>query len=101
MTNIDGPEQEFTGQTGPQVEGEPFQIGATIVRVRASENSALTRTNNPLNDNNWTVWRKQFTLMLKICGVDEYVQGLVSRPNPNVDSQGAKHGPSTIPMQRC
>lgn len=55
MTNIDGPEQEFTGQTGPQVEGEPFQIGATIVRVRASENSALTRTNNPLNDNNWTV----------------------------------------------
>lgn len=28
--------------------------------------------------------------MLKICGVDEYVQGLVSRPNPNVDSQGAK-----------
>jgi len=71
---IDGPEQEFTGQTGPQVEGEPSKIGATIVRVRASENSALTRTNNPLNDNNWTVWRKQITLMLEMCGVDEYVQ---------------------------
>ena len=28
--------------------------------------------------------------MFKICGVDEYVQGLVCRPNPNVDSQGAK-----------
>lgn len=87
---IDELEHDPAVQRSPRVEGELPQIRATIVRVRASENSAITRTNNPLNETNWTVWRKKITYMLEMCGVDEYVRGVVKQPNRDIDLEGAR-----------
>ena len=62
-----------------------------IQRVRANENQAITRTEDRLDDTNWTVWRHRLTLMLQICGVQGYVTGAVKRPDPVQDPEGANN----------
>ena len=63
----------------------------SILRVRASENQAITRTEDRLDDTNWTVWRHRLTLMLQICGVQGYVTGTVECPDPGQDPEGASN----------
>jgi gag-polypeptide of LTR copia-type len=68
--------------------GQPSTT-TTIQRVCASENSAITRTEDRLNEENWMVWRHRLTLMLQICGVQDYVTGGVHRPDIDQDPNGA------------
>ena len=64
-------------------------INPTIRRVRATENQAITRTDDRLDETNWTVWRHRLMLMLQICGVQGYTTGIVKRPDPAQDPEGA------------
>ena len=63
----------------------------TIRRVRANENQAITRTDDRLDETNWTVWRHRLTLMLQICGVQGYVSGAVQRPDITKALEGASN----------
>ncbi len=92
MTQTNNPQavqQGSTAPTGPQNEGEPPHIEVSVARVRANENSAITRLNDPLNESNWTTWRGKMNLMLKLCGVDPYVQGKVKCPEETIDPESA------------
>jgi hypothetical protein len=64
---------------------------ASINRVHADENSAITRTRDPLDDTNWFIWRDRMTFMLKMCGVDDHVKGRVDCPDPHTDPAGAEN----------
>ena len=87
---IDKLEHDLPEPHSPPVRGEPLQSRATIVKVPAKENSAITRTNNPLDDTNWTVWRKRITYVFEMCSVDGYVRGIVKQPNRDIDPEGSK-----------
>ena len=63
----------------------------TIRRVRASENQAITRTEDRLDETNWTIWLHRLTLMLQMCGVQDYVTGSVERPDQVQDPEGASN----------
>ena len=85
--------QQQHPQQAPVADNNPnLNIGApSIQRVRASENQAITRTDDRLDDTNWTVWRHRLTLMLQICGVQGYALGTVQRPDPSQDPEGANN----------
>ena len=61
----------------------------TIKCVRPNENSAITRTQDSLNDENWTVWQQRLLLMLQICGVQNYITRGTPRPDVGLDPEGA------------
>ena len=63
----------------------------SILRVPTNENQAITRTEDCLDDTNWTVWRHRFTLMLQTCGVQGYVTGTTVHPDPSQDPKGASN----------
>jgi hypothetical protein len=74
------------------VEDDHQRTGAAkpaVQKVRANENQAITRTQDPLDETNWTVWRHRLTLMLQMCGVQGIVDGTVQRPDPAQDPEGA------------
>ena len=62
---------------------------AGIGRVRVSENSAITVIREPLDESNWHVWRHRMSLALHLCGLDAYVMGQTTRPNPEEDPVGS------------
>jgi len=66
--------------------------------VRANENQAITRTDNCLDDTNWTVLAPLLMLMLQICGVQGYALSAVQCPDPSQDPEGANNGTLTTPM---
>ena len=68
---------------------ETTKTPATITRVRANENQAITRAQDSLDETNWAIWRHRLELMLQICGVLGYVHGTVPRPDPSQDPEGA------------
>lgn len=61
----------------------------SIARVEAKENSFITQLSDPLDDTNWSVWSMDVTLTLEMCGVEEYAQGRVERPDKHADPIGA------------
>ena len=75
---------------GPNIGKQAIGVKPTQ-RVRASENPAITHTDNRLDDTNWTVWCHRLTLMLQICGVQDYVLGTVQHPDPSLDPDGASN----------
>src|SRR5271155_1114503 len=87
--------------TGQQPHSQQTQVAAnnsdsnidtpSIQRVRTSENQAITRTDDRLDDTNWNVWRHRLTLMLQICGVQGYALGTISRPDPSHDPEVANN----------
>ena len=44
-----------------------------------------------LSSTNWIVWCKWMIIMVELCKVYEYTQGLVEKPNSLMDPQGAKN----------
>ena len=74
-------EQDSARSGSPMVQRVSPQNEVTIDRVPANQNMATTRTNDPLNDTNWTNWHKKICCMLENCDVDMYVRGKVPWPN--------------------
>jgi hypothetical protein len=65
----------------------------SIVAVRGMENAAIIRLSGDdlLNSTNWIVWRERMYIMLQLCEVYDYTQGLIEKPNSLLDSQGARN----------
>ena len=63
----------------------------SVQRVKATKNQAITRTDDCLDETNWTVWRHRLMLMLQICGVKGYVNGTVKCPDSAHDPEGARN----------
>jgi len=57
------------------------------------ENAAIIRLSgdNLLNSTNWIVWRERMYIMLQLCEVYDYTQGLIEKPNSLLDSQGTRN----------
>jgi hypothetical protein len=60
-----------------------------IGRVHVNEDSAITVIREPLDETNWHVWRHRMSLALHLCGLDAYVTGQITRPNPQEDPVGS------------
>ena len=67
--------------------GQPITT-PTVKCVCVNENSAITRTQDSLNEN-WTVWRHRLLLMLQICGAQDYITRGTPRLNMDLDPEGA------------
>ena len=55
-------------------------IFSTITRVSTKESAAVAKLSEPLNDENWTVWRERMRRVLWLCEVEDYVDGQIPRP---------------------
>ena len=53
---------------------------ATITRVSAQEFPTVTKLSEPLNYDNWIVWRERMRRVLRLCGVAGYADGKLPRP---------------------
>ena len=61
-------------------ESSPDQSNLST-RVKANENTGITKLNDHLTDTNYNTWKGQMMLTLEICGVEEYAKGVVEKPN--------------------
>jgi gag-polypeptide of LTR copia-type len=46
---------------------------------------------DPLDYGKWIFWQARMTHMLRMCGVDEYVDGQIQCPDPTIDPEGAEN----------
>ena len=53
---------------------------SSITRVSTKESAAVAKLSEPLNDENWTVWRERMRRVLQLCEVEDYVDGQIPRP---------------------
>ena len=60
----------------------------SVIRVKANENTGITKLNDHLTDTNYNTWKGQMMLTLEICGVEQYALGTVEKPNAEVDRLG-------------
>ena len=58
---------------------------AGITRVSATESPTLSE---PLSEENWTAWRERMRRVLRLCGIEEYADGKIPRPE---DAQQARN----------
>jgi len=59
----------------------PDTIPNPINKVNAREAASITRLNEPLDEQNWSIWRERIRRVFKVCGVLPYVDGTLSSPN--------------------
>ena len=59
---------------------------SSITRVSTKESAAVAKLSEPLNDENWTVWRERMRHVLQLCEVEDYVMSFFST-NPRVKFQ--------------
>ncbi len=57
-----------------------------ILKVQARESSTMTKLSEPLDDTNWTAWRERMKRVLRLCGVEDYAEGKVGRPENTMDA---------------
>lgn len=73
---------QSTTTTAPA--GNPPAIGnntGDIQRVPAREGVNVIKLGEPLDENNWTVWKERMKRALRLCGIEAYVYGKVKRPD--------------------
>jgi hypothetical protein len=82
----------FTPQPVDEVDHNLYQL-PSIVAVRGMENAAIIKLSGDelLNSTNWIVWRERMYIMLQLCEVYEYTQGLIDKPNSLMDPQGSRN----------
>jgi hypothetical protein len=82
----------FTPQPVDEVDHSLYQL-PSIVAIRGMENAAIIKLSGDelLNSTNWIVWREWMYIMLQLCEVYEYTQGLIDKPNSLMDPQGSRN----------
>ena len=55
----------------------------SLRKVDAREAASITRLGDPLDENNWNVWRERIRRVLKVCGVLPYIDGTIECPDKN------------------
>jgi len=73
-------------QQPPQ--GEQAQT-RTVQRIRAKDWSGEHKGIDPLDDENWQVWRDDIDLAFNVCGLRGYVNGEIPCPDAGSDPVGA------------
>jgi len=63
----------------------------TIARIHATEGAAITKAGDLLDSKtkNWSGWAQSMVLLFKLFGVQEYVLGEVTYPDPKDDPESA------------
>ena len=63
----------------------------TIARIHASEGAAVTKAGDLLDSKakNWSGWAQSMALLFKLFGIQEYVSGEVTYPDPKDDPDSA------------
>ena len=79
--NHDQPITNHPTETQPSTQSN----NPSIIRVKANENTGITKLNNHLTDTNYNTWKGQMMLTLEICGVEQYAKGTVEKPNVEND----------------
>ena len=89
MSNMETPNSDQPITNHP-TESQPSTQSniPSIIRVKANENTGITKLNNHLTDTNYNTWKGQMMLTLEICGVEEYTKGAVEKPNAENDRPG-------------
>src|SRR6266852_5279991 len=73
-------------QQPPQGEQAPTR---TVQRIRVKDWSGEHKGIDPLDDDNWQVWRDDIDLAFNVCGLRGYVNGEISCPDAGSDPVGA------------
>lgn len=55
-----------------------------IQKILARENANILKLNDPLDENNWPVWKERMKRTLYLCGIDDYVSGTIAHPDDPV-----------------
>ena len=72
----------------PDCQSSPASsIYTSIARVSTKESAAVTKLSEPLNEENWSVWRERMRRVLQLCEVEEYVDGHVPRPGDALEAR--------------
>jgi hypothetical protein len=83
--------QPLVGQTGENTSQTPtgtsmqnpmgtLTQNAQINKIQTHDNLAVNQIPEPLDNNNWAVWREQITPVFCLCSVAEYIEGTIPWP---------------------
>lgn len=67
----------------------PSEIGNDangIQRVPAREGTNIVKMSEPLDENNWTVWKERMKRALRLCGIEDYAYGKIKRPDDPIQA---------------
>jgi gag-polypeptide of LTR copia-type len=103
------PVPRIPGGYAPRVQTDPGNLREpprrleqpSVPRIRANEIPGTFHINDPLNGENWTVWRERMMPMLQVCGLEGYISGRTKRPDPTEDPAGADNWDSNNAFARC
>ena len=79
-----------TLQTQSQPEGEQGSP-SSIQRIRPKDLSGEHKTVELLEDENWQSWHNNIELMFSICGLSDYIDSTLERPDRSKDPAGASN----------
>jgi hypothetical protein len=108
------PRKEYGGYTEhieehPRVQIDPGDLREplrrleqpSVPRIRANEIPGTFYINDPLNGENWIVWRERMMPMLQVYGLEGYINGRIKRPDATEDPAGADNWDSNNAFARC
>ena len=76
LPEVDGDLYHGSSNTSSGPPGQP-----SVKRVTAIKGSHITKLLEPLTESNWMAWRECMKRVLRLCGIEEYVEGKIIRPN--------------------
>jgi len=71
----------------------PMVAPTTIACIHAAEGAAVTKAGELLDSKakNWSGWLQSMALLFKLFGIQEYVQGKITCPDPKDDPESAEN----------
>ena len=57
-----------------------------IQHVPAREGTNIVKMSEPLDENNWTVWKERMKRALHLCGIEDYAYGKIKRPDDPIQA---------------
>ena len=82
------PSQNSAGQTTQNTSGSST-AHPKIDKINTCDNPPVNRVPEPLDDENWVIWRERITPIFELCGVKAYIEGTI--PRPTNDTAQAKN----------
>jgi hypothetical protein len=78
--------QAPTGQNTQNNTGSLTQ-NPQINKIQTCDNPAVDRIPEPLDDNNWSIWKERITPVFCLCGVEGYIEGTIPHPTDTTQAK--------------
>ena len=77
--------------TDSQTASSSNQPAAMITKLSTNHGSAITKLPEALDEENWNTWRERIKRVFRLCGVEGYADGTITRPDSGESAEAWDH----------